>query len=575
MKLSNKLLIKKINQAINSYNEDTKEEQIELIKNGNISYKDLEKISTLYIDVSDIQEDEKEKFFEELGKILENMKLSSFYLYSENENKPIKADMAFLSKFNKELKILEIQGVDLSGVDANVFNRLENLQLLILGNNNINDLTMLSQLNENLAIDVGKNNMNNVSINDVVKEINKHHGKMAFNEHPYLNSIVFALKDKKIDLSNIDIPENKMNEIFQFIDDYGIKEDLKTLKIEDYIKINENRRNHTRVIISGTKDISTAFLEEHPEIVEVQIIDEENRESDCQEEPYTREDFFKIRQKIDEIKGKIEIPDISDENREKKIFMQVYNVLGKMIDYNHYAVTEEGRKDSVLRITCRNLKDGLLKRKAVCAGYADILKNILGEFGIRADYIGRDPENIEKYAERMGYAERIALDESLGLETMSIEEFAKMCGYKDEAGHAWNSVELDGKKYLCDLTWDADNIKLEHFPLEYCCSSLEEFNSVGSGELTHDMFVTVDEGEISEFSSEDQLRFLGFSEEEIERKLHPSLEDLLKSLEQLEAQQKIEAATASIASEIKASDFDGIEKVFDDRKEKEQMDYVK
>ncbi len=572
MKLSNKLLIEKLNQAINLYNEDAKEGHIELIKKGNISNKDLKKISSLCIDISDIKEDESKAFFDELGRILEKMQLNSFFLYSESENEPLKVDIAFLSKINKELINLQISGIDLSSVDAKLFNRLESLNLLILGKNNINDFTMLSQLGENLAIDVGNNPMNNVSINDVVKEINKHHGKIAFNEHPYLNSIVFAMKDKKIDLSNIDIPENRINEIFKFIDDYGIQKNLKTLKIEDYIKMNEKQKNFIRLIISGTKDISTAFLEEHQEIEEVQIIDEENRESDCQEEPYTREDFLQIRQKIDEIKEKIEIPDSSDENREKKIFMQVYNVLGKKIDYNHYAVTEEGRKDSVLRITCRNLKDGLLKGKAVCAGYADILKNILGEFGIRADYIGRDPENIEKYAERMGYTERIALDESLGLETMSVEEFAKMCGYKDDAGHAWNSVKLDGKKYLCDLTWDADNIKLERFPLEYCCSSLEEFNSTGSGELTHDMFVTVDEGEISEFSGEDQLRFLGFSEEEIEKKLHPSLEDLLKILE---AQQKMEAATVSMASEIKASDFDEIEKVFDDKEKKEQIDYVK
>ena len=33
MKLSNNLLIEKLNQAINSYNEDTKEEEISFIKN--------------------------------------------------------------------------------------------------------------------------------------------------------------------------------------------------------------------------------------------------------------------------------------------------------------------------------------------------------------------------------------------------------------------------------------------------------------------------------------------------------------------------------------------------------------
>ncbi len=572
MKLSNNLLIEKLNQAINSYNEDTKEEEIALIKNGNISNEDLEKISSLYIDISDIQEDEKEIFFEELGRVLENMQLSSFFLYSETENEAMKVELTFLLKFNKGLKNLQISNIDLSNVNADVFNKLENLKVLMLGNNNINDFTMLSQLSENLAIDVGNNPMNNVSINDVVKEINKHHGKMAFNEHPYFNSVVFALEDKKINLSNIEIPENKMNEIFQFINDYGIQ---KTLKIEDYRKMNENQGNPTRVIISGTKDISTEFLEDHPEIVEVQIIDEENHGWYGQEEPYTREDFLQIRQKIDEIKEKIEIPDVSDEDREKKIFMQVYNILGKMIDYNHYAVTEEGEKDDALKITCRNLKDGLLKGKAVCAGYADILKNVLGEFGIKANYIGRDPEDIEKYAELIGYTEKAELDEFLGFEAMSVEEFVKMYGYKDDAGHAWNSVELDGKKYLCDLTWDADNIKLGRFPLEYCCPSLEEFNSSGSGELTHDMFVTLDEGEISEFSSEDQLRFLGFSEEEIERKLHPSIEDFVKMLEQLEAQQKMESITVSMASEIKASDFDGIEKAFDDKEKKEQIDYDK
>lgn len=572
MKLSNNLLIEKLNQAINSYNEDTKEEEIALIKNGNISNEDLEKISSLYIDISDIQEDEKEIFFEELGRVLENMQLSGFFLYSETENEPMKVDIAFLSKFNKGLKNLQISDIDLSNVDTDVFNKLENLKVLMLGNNNINDFTILSQLSENLAIDVGNNPMNNVSINDVVKEIKKHHEKMAFNGHPYFNSVVFALEDKKINLSNIEIPENKMNEIFQFIDDYGIQ---KTLKIEDYRKMNENQGNSTSVIISGTKDISTEFLENHPEIVEVQIIDEENHGWYGQEEPYTREDFLQIRQKIDEIKEKIEIPDVSDEDREKKIFMQVYNVLGKMIDYNHYAVTEEGKRDSVLEITCRNLKDGLLKGKAVCAGYADILKNVLREFGIKANYIGRNPEDVEKYAEKIGYAEQAGLDEILGIEATSVEEFAKMYGYKDDAGHAWNSVKLDGKKYLCDLTWDADNIKLDHFPLPYCCPSLEEFNSTGSGELTHDMFVTLDEGEISEFSNEDQLRFLGFSEEEIERKLHPPFEDFVKMLEQLEAQQKMESVTVSIASEIKASDFDGIEKAFDDKEKEEQIDYDK
>lgn len=167
------------------------------------------------------------------------------------------------------------------------------------------------------------------------------------------------------------------------------------------------------------------------------------------------------------------------------------------------------------------------------------------------------------------------MDEFLGFEKTDIDEFVKSYGYQDDHGHAWNSVILDGKKYLCDLTWDADDIKLERFPLAYCCPSLDEFNSVGIGEITHDMFEITEEGEIAEFSSEDQLRFLGFSEEEIEKKLHLSPEDLETLLEEYENKRKLETCAVGLSTEIKASDFDGIDKAFNDREKEGQKGYDK
>jgi len=419
MIINNKSVIEKINNAIISYNKESKDEQINLITNGEVKEEDLKKIKLLYIDIGDISKEEINTFFEELANVLEVMKLKGLYIYAHNENVVSDVDMTFLSRVNSELNDLQISNIDLSNVDVNVFNQFEKLKVLILGKNNIKDFDIISKLNEELAVDVGNNPMSNASINDVVNEFYKRHGKMAFN------------------LSNPEIFKGRIEEILQFCKDYKI---VPFLKIEDYQKFNSELQIPSNIIVSGTKDISTEFLIQHPEILKIQIIDEENRCDSEQEEPYLREDFIRIKHKIEEIKQQIEIPDESDRDREKKIFMQVYTVLGKMIDYNNYAVTEEGRKDDDLRITCRNLKDGLLEGKAVCAGYADILKNVLGEFGIKAQYIGRNPEDMEKYAERMGY--------------------------QDDHGHAWNSVILDGKKYLCDLTWDADDIKLEHFPIQ-------------------------------------------------------------------------------------------------------------
>ena len=103
-------------------------------------------------------------------------------------------------------------------------------------------------------------------------------------------------------------------------------------------------------------------------------------------------------------------------------------------------------KDDELSITCRNLKGGLLNGKSVCVGYADILKNILGEFGIEAKVIVAYPDkNYEYYDEQ------------------------------DASGHAWNSVFLDGEEFYCDLTWDADNIKMDNYPLRYCLCCREIF----------------------------------------------------------------------------------------------------
>ena len=443
MKIKNSLLIEKMNQAIITYNKKAPKEQINSITNGEILDEDLKKIKTLSIDIGNIPIKEKNEIFQELGCVFPNMKLRSLYL-SNIDIEPMEVDMTFLSKLNKDIGYIKIAGLDLSNAETNIFKQFENLKMLILENNNIEDFRIISELDENVQIDMGNNPLSKVSFSEVINEIKKHHEKMVFNEHPYLNSIVIEMRKKEIFLDSFKMPEYMLNEMIHFFNKNKIYVSATTKKIEEISKC-AKKLEYVHAYINGTKDISTQFLESHPEIIDVKIEDNQNNEH-YDTNIYTRKDFLQIRKKIDEIKQQIIIQNQFDIDREKKIFAQVYRKLGKMIEYDYYAISEEGEKDEELSIICRNLKGGLLNGKSVCAGYADILKNILEEFGIKAKFIGANPdETREDYDEKNAY------------------------------GHAWNSAILDGEEFYCDLTWDEADIKMDNYPLKYCFCGRDTF----------------------------------------------------------------------------------------------------
>ena len=174
---------------------------------------------------------------------------------------------------------------------------------------------------------------------------------------------------------------------------------------------------------------------------------------------YTLEEYATVRKEIDRIISNVEIPSEDCRDRELKIFTQVYKILGKMIDYDHYAweCKEEGREDEVeaLKYSCRNMKnalcgverDGELKKLTVCAGYADVLKNTLACFGIKSQMIVTKLPEIE-----LGH------------------------------GHAYTKVCLDGEYYYSDLTQDSNNIKTDRYPLPYFLKSAADF------EKSHSIF---------------------------------------------------------------------------------------
>lgn len=109
----------------------------------------------------------------------------------------------------------------------------------------------------------------------------------------------------------------------------------------------------------------------------------------------------------------------------------------------------------------RNLKNGLLNGKCVCAGYAEILRNALALAGIEAEYVEGDmvkkevvenfnEEDLEKYKKREG---------KIGIYIFKDEKGKKYIGER----HAWVKCKIDGEWYNFDPTWDSGML-----PLKWC-----------------------------------------------------------------------------------------------------------
>lgn len=76
---------------------------------------------------------------------------------------------------------------------------------------------------------------------------------------------------------------------------------------------------------------------------------------------YTRREYLQIKREIDELLEGIKIPKKDNKMEELNAFKEIYTRLAKKISYNHYAISESGKKDAILRRTCRNMYDGLVK----------------------------------------------------------------------------------------------------------------------------------------------------------------------------------------------------------------------
>ena len=244
-----------------------------------------------------------------------------------------------------------------------------------------------------------------------------------------------------------------------------------SISLEKYEKYKKYLTNYNDLYISigNVNDLDLSKLESIKQDTHIKgIYIKCGYDKDKNAQYYSIEEYENIRRVIDNIIRMIKLPKADDPNREKMIFSQIYKILGKNIRYDHYAISDEGKKDEGLSRDCRNLKNGLLgvnrnnKKEllTVCAGYATILQNVCACFGIKCDYISSSSKEVEEP----------------GVFHMDPSKRIYENGTNDPMGHGYNAVYLDGKAYLCDLTWDADLMKLDKLGRHFL-KSYEEFYS--------------------------------------------------------------------------------------------------
>lgn len=184
-------------------------------------------------------------------------------------------------------------------------------------------------------------------------------------------------------------------------------------------------------VIDSISELSLEDLEQNPDIERVKIV-RRDENSIYYVDYYTKDEYVAIQKQFDEWFSDVEQPIKDDKQSELTAFLKIYKKIADEIAYDDYAVSEAGERDSELQRTSRNLKSILSDNKsAVCAGFAEILRNALACKGIESRMI-------------------VGLSEA-----------------EDDNGHAWNQVKIGGVWFNVDLTWDKNTIKsMEEAPID-------------------------------------------------------------------------------------------------------------
>ena len=304
----------------------------------------------------------------------------------------------------EKIEALNFEQVDFAKNSIKILEKFENLKYLNLirvQNCKLDNLEFLSRMNKLEKINIEKNILNIKEINELVK--------CKFNKQisVELNSINTNNVSNALEISengNVSVTINNcdLENLTQAINLYKINDILIIVSgennLKDYIHILKRVKGKISIAI---KDVSCLTVKEAKDIKEklkiqyVNIIDfDEALQYEKNRYCYEIDTYIKIRKSVDEILENV------DQNKDELIkFLEVYKLLGENIAYDN--ILEEGFRDysRVNEFKSSNLENGLLEKKCVDAGYAEILKNCLAVLGInskivRGNFAGIGEEHI-------------------------------------------------------------------------------------------------------------------------------------------------------------------------------------
>lgn len=263
------------------------------------------------------------------------------------------------------------------------------------------DIKSLTSVNISKIIDYVSKGVSDKELNDICEDINSGKLKMG------------------IDVSSINLIDNgKENE--------SIKKVLQAVRVPIDIDVN------------GLNELSSEKFEMLKDTIGIEKIGKVYVNSGCDEAArrgYTAGVYTKIINNAEKMVSNA-LKKLPKDASETDRFMAIYNAVIKNTVYD-YTALKDNAGDRAL--TSRNLEGYFVDGASICAGTADVLKQLCEMNGIKAEYV-------------QGRAQSKKMNSS--------------------CYHAWVRVQIDGQWYNADPTWDANKVGK---PYEFCLKSDVDF----------------------------------------------------------------------------------------------------
>ena len=331
-------------------------------------------------------------------------KLSSLKMLSLNNIRGCSAKLALDNIANPEnIEALNFEQVDFAKASITSikrFNNLKYLNLIKVKNCKLNNLEFLSEMPKLERVNIEKNIISFKEVNNLIKcKFNKQIivDLPTAKEDTITNTLEIQEDGKVL----ITINNNKLEELTQNLNLFKVNDIIVIVSdnsFRDYIHILKRVKGKVSIAIKDCSCLSikdAKLIKEELKIKYVSIIDfdgtlQYEKNNYC----YDIDNYINIRTELDKL-----LEPITLESDELIKFLDIYKILGENIIYDNILEDElidYSRKNETKN---SNLENGILEKKCIDSGFAEILKNALACAKIeakiiRGNFVGSGKEHI-------------------------------------------------------------------------------------------------------------------------------------------------------------------------------------